>query len=370
MTRPVHLFHVFSSFNLGGLESRTCVLMNALGREFRHTITATDGNFGAAERLGSTVDFKIVPPPEGKGSPFYALRFRQLLRTIRPDLLVTYNWGAFDAVLAATLGRACPVVHTEDGFNPDEVGRLKARRVWSRRLVLNRAAAVVMPSRTLREIALNSYKLRPEIVQWIPNGIDTAKYGSAGRERRRAEWGAGPGDFVIGSIGRLAPEKNLGMLLRAVAACALPNTRVVLAGSGPCRAELEALAAELGITERVRFTGFITDPSDCYGAFDLFAMSSTTEQMPISLLEAMAAGLPAICTAVGDSAEIVGNPGWPAIVPAGDLNAYTGALQTLYADAALRSQLGARNRARCAEVYSLERMISRYRDVYLGAIKG
>lgn len=364
----LHIYHVFSSFNLGGLEARTCTILNMLGGGFRHTITAMDGNFGAAERLGRGVQFQIVTPPPGKGSMLYALGFSRLLRGVDPDLLVTYNWGAFDAVLAATVGGVCPVVHTEDGFNPDEVERLKTRRVWSRRLILNRAAAVVMPSRTLRDIALKAYRLRPEIVHWIPNGIETAKYGSAGRERWRVRWGAGPGDFVIGSVGRLSREKNLGLLLRTVAACGFQNARVVLAGSGAERAELEALAAELGMAGRVTFTGFISDPSECYGAFDLFAMSSSTEQMPIALLEAMAAGLPAICTTVGDTAEILGNPGWPATVPPGDIDAYTGGLKALYADAELRRRLGARNRARCAEVYSVQRMVERYREVYLGAV--
>jgi glycosyltransferase involved in cell wall biosynthesis len=357
------------------LEARTCVLMNALAGGapeggFRHTITATDGNFAASRRLDPGVDFTIVPPPAGKGGLLYPLRLASLLRTIAPDLLITYNWGAFDAVLAAALDSICPVIHSEDGFNPDEVCGLKSRRVWSRRLLLNQVAAVVMPSHTLENIALNAYKLRPALVHWIPNGIDAARYGAGSRASWRAEWGVGPGEFLIGSVGRLAPEKNLGLLLRAVAASRIAGIRVVLAGSGPCRAELEALAAQLGLGARVTFPGFIADPASCYAAFDLFAMSSATEQMPLALLEAMATGLPAICTAVGDSAEILAHPGWPAIVEPGDLDGYTRALSALHADAKLRGDLGARNRARCIEAYSLERMVERYRKLYLSAAQG
>jgi L-malate glycosyltransferase len=365
--RTMHICHVFSSFNLGGLEARTCVLMNALAGEFRHTITATNGGFEAAARIGPGVSYKVVPPPAGKGGLLYPWRMSSLLRELAPDLLVTYNWGAFDAVLAATMDSICPVIHAEDGFNPDEAGGLKSRRVWSRRLVLNHAAAVVIPSRTLERIALDRYKLRPGLVHRIPNGIDTSRYGGGARERWRAEWGVRPEEFLIGSVGRLSPEKNLGLLLRAVAATGIAGIRVVLAGDGSCRAELEALAAELGLGARVTFPGFIADPASCYGAFDLFAMSSATEQMPIALLEAMAAGLPALCTSVGDSAEILGNPGWPAVAPPGDLGSYTRALMSLYGDARLRGELGARNQARCIEAYSLERMVSRYRELYLAA---
>jgi len=338
--------------------------MNALAGEFRHTITATDGHFGAAGRIGPGVNFTLVPPPAGKGGLLYPLRLAGLLRSIAPDLLVTYNWGAFDAVLAAALDSICPVIHSEDGFNPDEVRGLKSRRVWSRRLLLNQVAAVVMPSHTLEKIALTAYKLRPSLVHWIPNGIDPARYGPAARELWRAEWGVRPDEFLIGSVGRLAPEKNLGLLLRAVAASEIAGIRVVLAGSGPCRAELEALAGQLGLGARVTFPGFLADPASCYGAFDLFAMSSATEQMPLALLEAMAAGLAAVCTAVGDSAEILGHPGWPAIVAPGDLEGYTRALAALHADRKLREELGARNRARCIKAYSLERMVGSYRELY------
>jgi glycosyltransferase involved in cell wall biosynthesis len=367
MHKPLHIHHVFSSFNLGGLEARSCTLMNTLGDGFRHTITATDGNLGAVNRISPAVRFDIAPAPPGKGSVLYPLRVAGLLQSVQPDLLVTYNWGAFDAVLAATMNSICPVVHTEDGFNPDEVVKLKSRRVWSRRLVLNQVSAVVMPSRTLREIALNSYRIRPGLVHWIPNGIDTAKYGDAARQEWRARWGVSESDFLIGTMGRLAPEKNLGLLLRAMAECRFPDARLVLPGAGPCRPELEALAAALGIAGRVIFPGFIPDPHPCYGAFDLFAMSSTTEQMPIALLEAMATGLAVICTNVGDSAEILDNPGWPAIVPPGNVEAYAKALRTLYEDSALRLTLGARNRLRCTDAYSLERMVARYRHIYLSA---
>jgi glycosyltransferase involved in cell wall biosynthesis len=365
--KPLHIHHVFSTFNLGGLEARTCTLMNLLGDEFRHTVTATDGNYAAVARIAPGVQFNVVESPVGKGSLFYPFRFSNLLRAVQPDLLVTYNWGAFDAVLAAAMDSICPVVHTEDGFNPDEATRLKSRRVWARRLVLNQISAVVVPSRTLRDIALDTYHLRAGMVHWIPNGVDPDQYGPSDREQWRAGWGCTGDDFLIGFVGRLSAEKNLGLLLRAVAICRFPNARIVLVGRGPCRAELEALTGELGLGGRVTFAGFLPDPRGCYGAFDLFAMSSATEQMPLSLLEAMAASLPVICTAVGDSAEILGNPGWPSTVPAGDVDAYVRSLRELYADRALRGSLGARHRRRCVETYSRERMVARYRQVYLAA---
>jgi glycosyltransferase involved in cell wall biosynthesis len=369
MSRPFHLLHVFSSFNLGGLEARACAVINSLGDAFRHTITSTAGTFGAAERIAPGVKFEIVPPPSGKGGLLYALRLGSMIAATRPDLLLTYNWGSFDAVIGAALKGACPLIHSEDGFNPDEIMGLKQRRVWARRIFLNRARAVVVPSRTLENLARNTYKLRPEIVHRIPNGIDTTKYGPAERARWRERWGFAEDDFVIGCVGRLSPEKNLNLLLRAVARCREANARLVLVGSGSCQEELERVAKDLDLAGRVIFSGFVPDPSGCYGAFDLFAMSSSTEQMPMSLLEAMAAGLPAVCTSVGDTAEILASPGEPVTVPAADLDAYAKALDVLCRDAELRQRLGQANRKRCREVYSLAQMTGRYRQLYLRAME-
>jgi glycosyltransferase involved in cell wall biosynthesis len=120
----------------------------------------------------------------------------------------------------------------------------------------------------------------------------------------------------------------------------------------------------------VVFRGFVPDPGSYYQALDLFAMSSITEQMPMVLLEAMAARLPIVCTAVGDSAEIIGNPGRPAVVPPEDASAYVEALRELGRDAGLRKSLGGANHRRSLEVYSVERMIAAYRKLYLTAVSG
>jgi glycosyltransferase involved in cell wall biosynthesis len=100
---------------------------------------------------------------------------------------------------------------------------------------------------------------------------------------------------------------------------------------------------------------------------DVFAMSSATEQMPVALVEAMACALPAVCTDVGDCAEMLGTRDWPFIVPPGDLEQMTRALQRLVSDAGVRAETGAANRVRCVERYSRDFMIQRYREMYHAA---
>jgi L-malate glycosyltransferase len=135
--RPLHLLHVFSTFKAAGPQIRFASIANALGTEFRHTIVAMDGNYDAAQRLDSTLTITLQPPPFDKGSLLCSLTMREVVRHVHPDLTLTYNWGAMDAVAGSRLAAVCPTIHTEDGFNPDEAVALKSRRVLARRLLLN-----------------------------------------------------------------------------------------------------------------------------------------------------------------------------------------------------------------------------------------
>ena len=131
-----HLCHMFSTFATGGPQVRTASIIDALDGRFRHTIVALDNNFAASKLVSDSASVQFVAPPPGKGGAAYSLTLRRLLKQLRPDLLVTYNWGAMDGVIAAQIGRVCPVVHTEDGFGPDEASARKKRRVLVRRWAL------------------------------------------------------------------------------------------------------------------------------------------------------------------------------------------------------------------------------------------
>ena len=126
----------------------------------------------------------------------------------------------------------------------------------------------------------------------------------------RQQWGIDDETVVYGFAGGLRGEKNLHLLLKAFGEAALPdNSHLALVGDGPDRAELEQLAARLGIGPRVSFRGHASDMSQVMPAFDVFVMSSRTEQTPNALLEAMACGLPVIATDVGDCAADC-RPAW------------------------------------------------------------
>jgi glycosyltransferase involved in cell wall biosynthesis len=366
--QPVHLCHVFPTFACGGVEMRAVTIMNALGDSLRHSIVAIDGRFAAAERLDSSVNVKLIAPPEGRGSVFYGAPMWKLLSQLRPDLLLTYNWGSIDALIAAVMGRLCPVIHGEDGFNADEAVALKRRRVLARRVVLNRTTAMVVPSLTLRHIAINTYGVNPGKLRYIPNGVDINIFRPGRATDWRARYGIADTGVVFGAVGSLSPVKNLGLLVRAFAGANVPNSWLVLVGDGQCREELERTAAERGIGGRVIFVGATEQPWNYYRGFDVFVMSSLTEQMPLALLEAMASGLPAICPDVGDTANMLDTRQTPFIVPRDDEESLVVALRTLGSHRELRAVSGAANRKRCLTTFSLDRMIQSYRRLYFSAV--
>lgn len=334
-------------------------LANALGRAYRHWIAPISGRDSAKVKFEPGVDWEIVETPR-KSTP---LEFARLIRRLRPHLVQTYNWGAFDAAAGCVLARACPLVHTEDGFGADEAEGPKARRVLARRVVLPFARRVVVPSSTLERIALERYGLPRGKVERIPNGVDCLAFRPGRNDALRRELGVGVDELVIGTVGHLRPEKDYGFLLRAFAEARLESCRLVIAGEGVERERLKKLSGELGLSGRVLFPG-VVEPAPWYRMFDLFVMSSMTEQMPLALLEAMASGLPALCTDAGDSAWMLDSPDLPAIVPRGDLSGYVKALRRWASDERLRREAGARNRARCEREFSLDRMVERWRAVY------
>ena len=175
-----------------------------------------------------------------------------------------------------------------------------------------------------------------------------------------------PEPVVIGTVASLRPEKNIARLIRAVARLpAKVSARLMIVGDGPERAALEALAAAQGIGGQVEFAGHHADPAPLYAGFDIFALSSDTEQMPISVLEAMASGLPVAATDVGDVAAMLDLANRPYVVARED-GALADALASLAARSDLRAALGAANRVRAKAEFAEADMITAWCDLFSG----
>lgn len=362
------LLHIFGSFDHGGAEARTIGLMARLGPDLHHTVLVGDPKaIGArvqAELLGN-VRFDDQASTLVLGRPGLS-RLHRLAATMREyDLVLTYAWGAMDAVAAHRLwGKTLhlpSLIHHDDGFSEEE----SWLRIYYRRFGLHGCHRLVVPSRTLERIALSDWKMPAARIARIPNGIDVTACQSAnhrvfpGLENEQR--------LVVGTVAGLRPEKNLCRLVRAVAGAG-PNVVLVVAGEGPDRGRIMAEAERLGMAERVLMPGFIANPGQYLRSFDLFALSSDTEQFPISLAEAMAAGLPVVATDVGDIRDMVAPENRKFLAPLGKEACLATAIRTLLADPSLRKRIGAANAARAETHFGEDEMIRSYSELYRSAI--
>jgi glycosyltransferase involved in cell wall biosynthesis len=370
---PVRILHCHSTFSLGGKEARAVRLMNAFGDAAEHVVlSAMPGRLSAREAIagGVAADFPDdAPSLTGPPEPLRLWRLARYMR--RFDLVLTYNWGAFDAVAARRLYAKAmplpPVVHHEDGFNEDEAAGLKPKRNLYRRIGLRAARRLVVPSERLERIALSEWRQPPERVVRIANGIAAARYRAGPRDEIpglvRAE-----GEIVIGTVAGLRAVKNLPRLVRAFSRMSAKNARLVIVGEGPESERIVAEARVRGIADRLILPGFLADPARWIGRFDVFALSSDSEQFPISLLEAMAAGLPAVSTDVGDVAAMLSADNRPLLVGRDDEAAFAAALDSLAERPDLRKAIGRANREKASSEYGEDKMIESYARIYGEAI--
>ena len=364
-----HLLHVFSTFVAAGPQVRTVRLLEALGDEYRHSIVALDGRTEARSLFSGQVETEILPAPPRAGTVGTLRRMRALYRELRPDLVLTYNWGAIEALLACR-GLA-PALHHEDGFRPDEVEGFKLRRVLVRRLFLPGAKGLIVPSGLLADLARQLWKLPAGKVHWIPNGLAVEDFRRAdGHAARRAELGIPAEAVVAGAVGHLRPEKNVPRLLRAAARSRLgERLHLLVLGDGPEREHIEGTARELGLTDRVHLVGHREDPRDDYRTMDLFALTSDTEQMPVALLEAMASSLPVVATDVGDVARVLPAEQRDKVVSLDEADPVEGLARVLDALGELdeRHRLGSLNAEHVRAHYDFGRMVDAYRERYEAA---
>jgi glycosyltransferase involved in cell wall biosynthesis len=363
-----HVLHVFPSFEIGGVPLRMVRVINHFGKHFHHTVIALDNDYASADGFSGDVDVVLSSAQQQKrGTVRSVLGGVLALRSMRPDLLITYNWGAIEWAMAHRLAPLARHIHIEAGFSQREADGQIFRRVLFRRWALARCALIVVPSRLLEHLAREVWRLPAERVAYVPNGVDVARFSSPARDiapgfTRR------PGELIIGTVAPLRPEKNVGRLLRIFATLdsSLP-ARLLVAGDGIERHALQRLASELGIVDRVLFTGQVM-PEKVLGTFDIFALSSDTEQMPNALLEAMAASRAVAAVNVGDVKSIVCEENRDFIVERDNGPAFAGAITKLLHDHEQRRALGRKNHERVVSAFSQERMFAAYSEIF-GAVQ-
>jgi glycosyltransferase involved in cell wall biosynthesis len=365
ISQPCVLLHAFSTFEVGGPQVRFASFANRFGGKYKHLLVAMDGNYECVGRLQADVDFSILDVPIHKGKTLRNARaFRQALKRYSPSALVTYNWGAIEWALA-NLRPVCRHVHIEDGFGPEEAEGQLARRNWFRRGVLGRRTQVIVPSLDLRRIASQTWKIGDRQLTYIPNGIDCRRF------CRPVERGTISGleisndELVVGTVAGLRPEKNLTRLVQAFAEVRRARpARLLIAGDGPERERVEECIHRYQVNDSVHLLGALAAPERLLAAIDVFAMSSDTEQMPYSILEAMAAGLPIAGVDVGDVRHMVAPQNSPYIVACNERALAGSILKLLLGND--RRTIGLANQRRAWANFEQEQMFSAYDALFAG----
>lgn len=371
-TRPL-IAHVLYRLDTGGMEQIVLSVINRTDRRYRHAVICVAGFGPMRDRIeDAAVPCLSLDKKPGKDWPHY-LRFWRALRSLKPDLVQTYNIGTLDLTPLARLATAGPVIHAEHGRDASdprgEVRKYRRLRRWMAPFI-SRFVAV---SAELQAWLTDCVGLPPSQVVHIPNGIDVARFGM-GSERRapRRLTGdlAAPGTVLIGNVARLDKVKDhAGLiaafgLLRERAGGHGHDCRLVIAGDGPQREALQRQIEQLGLGEAVHLLGNRDDVPALLAECDLFVLSSMAEGMPLTLLEAMAAGLPVVTTRVGDTASVVDDGRTGMLVPPADPLALADALGAYVADAALRRQHGEAGRTRAVAQFGLGTMVSAYEALY------
>jgi glycosyltransferase involved in cell wall biosynthesis len=367
----LRIAHVLPAFAIGGQE--------------RVALDLARTHAAAGHRLFA---FSLEPRPEGdlirefracgvatrtvpKGprvDPTLVLRLALQFARERIDVVHTHNpFALFYGAPAAKLAGAA-AVHTKHGENLEQHGR----RVIARRIVGRLADAFVAVSPTTAAAARRTRDVAARRIRVIPNGIDTARYGPDPRARSdvRRELGIPEDAWVAGTVGRLASEKNQKLLLESLAGALHERARVVIVGEGPERGALAAAAAGLNLTPWVHLTGARADVQRLLAAFDVFALPSISEGLPLVVLEAMATALPIVASRVGGVPDVILEGETGLLVPPGDRAALRSRLLELAADRAAADALGARARRVALERYSLEHMAGEYMEIYQRLARG
>ncbi len=370
--RRALIAHVIPTLRIAGLENVVARLTDRLRAHLDHVVItpAGDGPVRARFREGVPV---IAMAEQHRPDRWNAARMARLFRSLRPDIVHSRNWSCVDAIIGARLAGVPVVIHSEHGREAtDPEGRDRVRRL-GRWLLSPMVDQFVTVSRDLARWLVEDIGLPRRKVLPICNGVDTHRFCPGGRQVARATLGIGPERIVIGTVGRLDPVKDQAGLLRAFSLIADdPRALLLIAGDGPCRAELETTVSALDLDGRVRLLGERDDVPRVLAAMDVFVLCSIGEGISNTILEAMATGLPVVATRVGGNPELVvdGNTGF-LVVPRSP-GALAAPLRRYLENPGLVAHHGRSARDLAEAEFSLERMVGAYEKLYerLLVVKG
>jgi sugar transferase (PEP-CTERM/EpsH1 system associated) len=290
--------------------------------------------------------------------PGLIVQLARAFRRGRPEVVHTHDQRAlFYAGPAARLARVPMIVHTRHGRDIHATRRQAALFRQLAKLVDRFVCVSEEVAQLSRAQGIAGSRLRT-----IHNGIDLSRFGFKGPDP------AGP----VVTVARLSPEKDVANLVRATAMAVerVLGLRVAIAGGGPCRRDLERFAAGLGLGDRIAFLGEVRDVPPVLARARMFVLPSRSEGIPLTVLEAMACGLPVVATRVGGLPEVVDEGVTGLLVPSADPAALADAMARIWNDPERRERMGRAGRRRAEDRFDVRRMVAQYELLYREGTRG
>lgn len=361
-SRPL-VAHVLYRLDVGGLENILVELIRGMPRDaYRHVVICIADYTSFRERLPDDVPVYALNKPPGLGLGMF-MRFWWLLRKLRPDVVHSSNLAALECQPMAALAGVPVRVHAEHGWDVADLHGTSRKYQLMRRVLSRWVHRHVTVSADLAGYLRERAGVPPERVQHIYNGVNTWRF----HPRREREPDA---PFVIGTVGRMQRVKDQVTLAQAFVKLQVlvpdqfPRLRLVCIGDGPEYDAVRAVLAEAGVQKQVCLPGNRDDIPEQLRQMDLFALPSLAEGIPVTVLEAMATGLPVVASRVGGLPELVVEGQTGALVPPGDANALAHVLAAYAADPEAVAVQGRAARERAEQAFSLEAMVTQYADLY------
>lgn len=365
-TAPIRVLQLGSPVGLYGAERWILALIKHLPAAIESVVASVKDEPGdmppVCERAAQLGLETQVFESYGRFNPAAVRLLRQYIIEQRIDVLHTHGYKTDFLGVFAVRGTTCKLLSTPHGWNPNENFKV---RMYERldRLVLSRFDAVAPLSQQLYDDLVRWPGLRKKL-HLIRNGVDLSEItSSTEREPELLKWKA-QGDRLIGYIGRLSGPKRIDTLIRGFAKADIPQKRLCIVGEGAERAVLEALAKELGQSERVRFFGYREDRIAFLNCFDAFVLPSESEGTPRCLMEAMTANVPVIATDILGCRLLIqdDSTGW--LFDVGDDATLAQHLSAAFADPAQAVRKTRAARAFVEANYSAEAMAAGYAQLF------
>ena len=366
---PIRILHVIDRLHLGGTEKVIAKLIKELDPDlFQHSICTLRGTDPAV--LSWLPDIEITDAGcEAPGYQFSVLRLAKIMRAIRPTIVHSRNWGGIEAPVAARSAGVPAIVHSEHGYQLDMKDGLPLRQRVMRHVAYRCAHAVFTVTDELRDFHAAQAWWNPKSMGVLHNGVDGRRFSPSVDVSRRVRLQLGiPRDaLVVGFVGRLIALKDVKTLLLALENVVpdVPEVHAMIVGSGPELVRLQNyVAGSERLRDRVCFAGSREDVADLLKAMDIFVLPSLMEGMSNTILEAMATGLPIVATAVGGNPEILTDSRCGYLFQPGDAASLSEKLSSLLRSKEKRDRFGRESRERVMNVFSLQAMVTRYRELY------